>query len=259
MRIPFRASHMAFIRHLFVVAAACLLVTPAGAAEIIVSAAASLGNAFRDIGAAFEASHPGTRVSLNFGASDVLVRQIANGAPVDVLAAADEQAMDDAQSRRVIDPSSRRDFATNTLVLVVPASGQAAVRSMGDLRSRAVARIAVGNPATVPAGRYAREALRTAGLWEVLQSKLVPTQNVRQSLDYVARGEVDAAFVYATDAAMQKDRVKVVQVIPGERGVRYPIALTLAGARRDDAHRFADYVLSPSATAILHKYGFGKP
>src|SRR5690606_14296823 len=174
---------------------------PAQAAELTVSAAASLTGAFQDIARAYQARHPEVRVRLNLGGSGALLQQIAKGAPVDVFATADQETMDLAAQQRLIEPASRRDFARNALVLVVPADSSHRIDSLAALARPDIRRIALGNPASVPAGRYANEALRAAGLGEALRNRVIHTQNVRQSLAYVARGEVDAGFVYATDAA----------------------------------------------------------
>jgi molybdate transport system substrate-binding protein len=236
----------------------CVLATLAGAAradELVVSAAASLSNAFNDIGKAYEAAHPGTRVIVNAAASDVLLKQIEQGAPADVFASADEATMDRAASAGRIDPTSRQDFAGNTLVLIVPANGTAP-RALGDLRSDAYQRIAIGNPDSVPAGRYAKQALTEAKLWDALQGKFVQAQNVRQALDYVARNEAEAGFVYATDAATQTAKVKVALNVPTATPVRYPAAAVGTCKAKPVACDFVQFLLSaPSQTTLAH-YGF---
>lgn len=242
---------------LFALSAAMLAVcASAHADELIVSAAASLTNAFKSIGTTFEQQHPGTKVLLNFGASDVLMRQIASGAPADVFASADQTAMDKAVAEKVVDPATRQDFAANTLVLIVPADSRFAPASLSDLTSANVKRIAYGDPASVPIGRYAQGALQAAGLWDAVSAKSVLASNVRQSLDYVSRGEVDAAFVFSTDAAIMPDRVRVALTVPTQTPVSYPIALVEGSRRAEDARAFIAYVLSPAGQAVLAKYGF---
>jgi molybdate transport system substrate-binding protein len=229
----------------------------APAAELIVSAAASLTEAFNELGVAFGAAHAGTTVQLNFAASGALLQQIANGAPVDVLASADQQTMDEAARRQLIRPASRADFASNTLVVVVAADAGAAPRALADLAQPSVRRIAIGVPASVPAGRYARAVLEQARLWPEVEPKTIGAQSVRQVLDYVARGEVDAGFVYATDAAAMPGRVRVAFGVPAP--VRYPIAVVAASNKAGEAQAFAAYVLAPPGQAILRKHGFGPP
>lgn len=236
------------------VAAACTLA--AHAADVTVSAAASLTNALRDIAPLFEAAHPGTRLQLNFGASGALLAQIAKGAPADVFVSADEESMDQAQAQSLLRAGTRRDFVTNTLVVVVPA---AAARPATLREVAALGRIAIGLPASVPAGRYARSALEQAGLWAQVGPKMIGASSVRQALDYVARAEVDASFVYATDAALMPGKVKVAFTVPTTRPVRYPIAVLSGAPNAADGRRFVDFLFTPPAQAVLARYGFGRP
>jgi molybdate transport system substrate-binding protein len=231
----------------------------ASAAEITVSAAASLTNAFREIGMAYEQQHAGDKVQFNFAASDPLVQQISKGAPVDVFASADQDAMDKADGLKLLAAGTRKNFASNSLVLIVPAAGTHAVKAPADLQQTAITRVTMGNPASVPVGRYARAALEQARLWSALESKMIYGTSVRQSLDYVSRGEVDAGFVYATDAALIRDKVRVAATVPTETPVSYPIAVIAAGPQAAAGRKFADFVLAPAGQAILAKYGFGRP
>lgn len=242
---------------LFAVGAALLAAcASARADELVVSAAASLTNAFKAIGEAYEQQHPGTKVLLNFGASDVLMQQIVKGAPADVFASADQKAMDKAVAEKVVDPATRQDFAANALVLIVPADSHFAPASLNDLTAASVKRIAYGDPASVPVGRYTQGALQAAGVWDAVSAKGVLASNVRQSLDYVSRGEVDAGFVFATDAAIMPERVKVALTVPTQTPVTYPIALVQGSRQAADAKAFIAYVLSPAGQALLAKYGF---
>jgi molybdate transport system substrate-binding protein len=229
------------------------------AADLTVSAASSLTNAFREIAAGYEAQYPGSKVALNFGASGALLQQLAKGAPVDVFASADQQTMDMAQQQGLVKPAERRDFVRNTLVLIVPSDSSATIRSLEDLTQASVKRVAVGIPASVPVGRYSKHALEAKGLWAKVEAKAINTQSVRQSLDYVARGEVAAGFVYATDAAVMKDKVKVAFEVPLDIAISYPIARTAGSTNAAEAERFVRYVLSPPAQAVLGKFGFRKP
>ena len=231
----------------------------ASATDITVSAAASLTNAFKEIGAAYEREHAGDKVQFNFAASDPLVQQIAKGAPVDVFASADQDAMDKADSLKLLAAGSRKNFASNSLVLITPLAATLPIKGIADLQQAAVTRVTMGNPASVPVGRYTRHALEQARLWAAVEPKAIFGTSVRQSLDYVARGEVDAGFVYATDAAVMKDKVKVIATVPTETPVSYPIAVIAAGPQAAAGRQFADYVLSSTGQAILAKYGFGRP
>ncbi|MES2933444.1 MAG: molybdate ABC transporter substrate-binding protein [Pseudomonadota bacterium] len=242
------------------IAAAFLLAAlPVVAAELTVSAAASLNNAFKEAGQAYEALHPATKVLFNFAASDVLVQQIAKGAPVDIFASADQEAMDKAQEQKLILEGSRKNFVANALVLITPLDSALKLKALGDLQQAGVKRIALGNPAIVPAGRYAKHALDAQKMWPALESKAIFAQNVRQALDYVARAEVDAGFVYTTDAAIQKEKVRVAFVVPTEIPITYPIAIVNGSAQAADAKNFIDYLQTPAGQAILGKHGFLKP
>ena len=234
----------------------CFCAAPIWADDLVVSAAASLTNAFGEIGKAYETQRPGTHVVLNFAASDVLLKQIEQGAPADVFASADEITMDRAASSGRIDKQTRKNFAANALVLIVPA-GNAAPAALGDLNRQDYKRIAIGNPDSVPAGRYTKEALTQAGLWDALQTKLVDAQNVRQALDYVARGEAEAGFVYATDAATQAAKVRVALTVPTTTPVRYPLAVIAASTQKSAARDFVQFVLSAPGQTVLAHYGFG--
>lgn len=231
----------------------------AHAGDLVVSAAASLTNAFKDVAQAYEKEHAGTKVILNFGASDVLLQQIVKGAPADVFASADQKAMDKAVEEKAVKPESRVDFAANQIVLIVPTDSKANITALKDLTRDDVKRIAYGNPASVPVGRYTQGALQAAGLWDAVQAKSVLAQNVRQSLDYVSRGEVDAGFVFATDAAVMPDKVKVAVRVPSQTPVTYPIAVTARDTAAKEAKSFVAYVMSPAGQEILSRYGFQKP
>lgn len=229
------------------------------AADVTVSAAASLSNAFKELGPAFEAQNPGTRLLFNFGASDALLAQISKGAPLDVLATADQETMDRAEAQKLLQAGSRFNFVSNELVLVTPAEGGAALSGLADLARPAVKRVALGKPEGVPAGRYAKAALESAKLWAAVEPKAIYAIHVRQALDYVARGEVDAGFVYASDALAQKDKVRVLFTVPTETAIRYPVAAIAGSSKASEARKFIDYLLSPAGQAVLARHGFRKP
>ncbi|MCG3186116.1 MAG: Molybdate-binding protein ModA [Rhodocyclaceae bacterium] len=238
----------------------CVLLGPlAQAQELTVSAAASLADAFREIGRAFEATRPGAKLVFNFAASGPLLQQIAQGAPVDVFATADQETMDRAAARSLIASDSRAVFAANRVVLVVPAGASATPTSLRDLRNAAYKRVAVGNPASVPAGRYAREAIDAAGLSEALKDRLILADSVRQVLVYVGRAEVDAGFVYRTDALVDRERVRVALELPTRTPVTYPVAQVAASARPALARAFIAFLATPLAQAVLARHGFAKP
>lgn len=224
---------------------------------VTISAAVSLKDAFTEIGELYKARSGGT-VQFNFGASGVLQQQIENGAPVDVFASAGEKQMDNLSETQLIDAESRRDLARNSLVLIVPQPATVALSSFADLANPNVKKIAVGNPKTVPAGQYASEALGNMGLEGKVAGKLILAENVRQVLDYVVRGEVDAGIVYSTDARQAGSKVSVVATADESTHspIRYPIALIGGSKNKDAGRRFIELVLSEDGQKVLQKYGF---
>ena len=246
----------AFGRIALALACVAMLSLPVQAAEMTVSAAASLTNAFNEIKGMFEKKHAGLQVNANYAASNPLLKQIQEGAPVDVFASADQATMDKAVAAKVVDPATRKNFALNDLVLIVPA-GSKKFAKLEDIK--ALKRIAIGNPDSVPAGRYTKDALTNAKLWEALQAQLIQGNSVRQVLDYVARGEVDAGFVYRTDAKQLADKVDVIMIVEGHDPVSYPIAVATTGKDAKMGQEFLNFVLSPEGQDVLAKYGFSKP
>lgn len=229
------------------------------AADLTISAAASLTNAFRELGTVFEAADPGTKVLFNFAASGPLLQQIARGAPADVFVSADQETMDQAQAQSLIQSATRRNFASNALVVIVPTDSAPVPRALNDLAQPTFARIAIGLPASVPVGRYTRGVLEAAKLWSAIEPKMIGAESVRQALDYVARGEVDAGFVYATDAAIMPDKVKVALNVPTTRPILYPAAVVAYSSNAALAAKFVEFLSTPQVQAVLAKYGFGKP
>ncbi|HEX8070179.1 MAG TPA: molybdate ABC transporter substrate-binding protein [Pyrinomonadaceae bacterium] len=225
--------------------------------EITVSAAASLKDAFTELARLYEARNE-ARVRFNFGASGVLQKQIEQGAPVDVFASAGARQMDELAAKGLVLADTRRDFARNALVLVVPADAPARLADFAQLAQASVRRVAVGNPQTVPAGQYTEQLLTNLKLWEPLRPKLVLAEDVRQVLDYVARGEVDAGVVYASDAAAAQDRVVVAARADPARhdAIRYPVAVVRDSHQTDAARRFVQLLLSPEGQAVLTRRGF---
>ena len=228
------------------------------ASDLTVSAAASLTQAFQEIGAQFEAQHPGTQLKFNFGASGALAQQIIHGAPVDVFASADTDTMDKAVAKAAVHAADVKIFTTNRLVLVMPVSAKHTMKQLSDLKKPEVKRFAMGVPASVPAGHYAQGALEKAGVWTELQPKIISTQNVRQTLDYVVRGEVDAGFVYASDAQLMTDKVKWAFVVPTAIPIQYPIAKVTSSSNAREAEKFIAFVQSAQGQAVLKKHGFGQ-
>jgi molybdate transport system substrate-binding protein len=239
-------------------ASACM-VASAQAAEVTVSAAASLTQSLRELAPRFEAAHPGTKVLLNFGASGALLAQLAKGAPADVFVSADQETMDRAQAQGLLRPGTRRHLVSNRLVVIVPAASGTTPRSLAELAQPRFERVAIGLPASVPVGRYTQSVLQAAGLWSAIEPKMVGANHVRQALDYVARAEVDAGFVYATDAAVMPDKVRVAMTVPTAQPILYPVAALVGAPNPVEAQRFVDFLLTPPAQAVFARHGFGKP
>ncbi|HJS75601.1 MAG TPA: molybdate ABC transporter substrate-binding protein [Vicinamibacteria bacterium] len=218
-------------------------------------AAASLTEALSEAIKAFEAENPGVRVVPQFGASNDLARQILAGAPAHLFFSADERQMDRLDAEGAIERGSRRDVLSNQLVIVEGASGPARIRAPKDLER--VGKIALADPEAVPAGVYARRYLETLGLWQSLRARVVPTLDVRAALAALASGNVDAGFVYRTDALLEA-RVRVAFEVPRAEGPRivYPLALVRgAGEPAKALHR---YLASPEAARLFDRYGFGR-
>jgi molybdate transport system substrate-binding protein len=243
--------------HTFLCLAVPLIAFSGSPKDITVSAAISLKNAFEEIGRLYESQHR-TKCVFNFGASGDLAKQITGGAPVDVFASASEKDMDAVDKQGLIVAGTRAYFAANSIVLTVPAGAKTSIKSFEGLRAAEIAKIAVGNPKTVPAGRYAEEVFSSYHLLPSLKDKLIYVENVRQVLDYVARGEVDAGVVYATDAAVRSKEIKIIVAAPeaSHKPVLYPIAIVKGTKSETDAKAFIAVVLSPEGWKILQKYGF---
>jgi molybdate transport system substrate-binding protein len=227
----------------------------AAAQTLTVSAASSLSNAMREVAQLYQAAHPGVQVRINTGGSGSLLQQIRAGAPVDVLATADQTTMDQAQQAGLLRADSRADFVSNTLVLIVP-QGAAKPASLQDLPGPDYVRMAMGNPDSVPVGRYTKAVLEHQGLWTRLQPKMIYTVNARQALDYVARKEVQAGFVYATDARLMPAQVQLAMALPTPYAVSYPIAVTRSTSQPAAALSFVQFIRGSQAQAVFEKHGF---
>jgi molybdate transport system substrate-binding protein len=235
---------------------------PASAAEantqsLTVFAAASLTDAMQELGDGFtrETSIP---VRFSFASSAALARQIENGAPADIFFSADLEWMDYLQSRHLIQRDTRHDVLGNRLVLIAPADSKIQLKIEQKFPLAAAlgkGRLATGDPDSVPAGRYAHEALTTLGVWNGVVDRLVRADSVRSALAFVDRGEAPLGIVYETDALIDK-HVRVVDVFPANSHlpIVYPIAMT--SAAKPEAARFVAYIRGPAAEAVFKAYGF---
>jgi molybdate transport system substrate-binding protein len=224
-------------------------------AEVLVSGAASLADVLQQLERAYERQEPSVDVVVNVGASNTLARQIAAGARVDLFISADEAQMDAVAADVVA--GSRVDLLSNQLAIAVPDDRARRLASPRELTDPAIRRIAVGDPAAVPAGVYARAYLESIGLWQALQPKLVPSGSVRLALAAVESGAADAAIVYRTDIAAAP-RAREAFVVPAADGPRivYPAAIIRTGRSTDAARRFLAFLRGPQAAAIFRQAGF---
>src|SRR6476660_7131502 len=227
----------------------------AQAVELNVSAASSLTDALKELAANYE-KEAGDRIVFNFGASSLLARQIKEHAPADVFLSADEAQMDALQKDGLIAPETRRDLLSNTLVIIAPTQSSLTIDSLVDLATKAQ-KLAVADPRAVPAGIYTKQYLSKLGLWDKLEPKIVPTENVRTALAAVESGNVDVGFVYKTDAKISK-KVKVIFSVPIEKGpaIRYPVAIVKESKNRVGAENFLRYLQSDNARKLFERYGF---
>lgn len=227
----------------------------------MVLAAASLQEAMSAAGDAWTARGH-ARPTFSFAASSALARQIEAGAPADLFASADEEWMDYLATRALVARGSRAALATNRLVLVAPASSRlrlAIAPRFALARALGSGRLAIGAPDSVPAGRYAREALTRLGAWQSVADRLAPSENVRAALALVARGEAPLGVVYATDARAEP-KVRVVGTFPASthKPIVYPLA-RLARSDNPEAEGFRRFLLSREGRALFKRYGFGTP
>lgn len=237
-----------------------LILCPAAlAGEVAVYAAASLTNAVEAMRAAFERSHPGLILVPHFAASGALLQRMDNGQSCDVFLSADAVTMDAAADRHRIEPGTRRIVAGNALVLAVPSGNPAGVTGLDSLSQGGVRRVGVGNPESVPAGRYAKRALQAKALWFALTSKLVYYPSVRHVLAALAARECDAGFVYATDAAIAGPAVATAAVIPTSPPVAYAAAKGANAPDPKGADAFLDFLATPEAREVFARFGFTAP
>jgi molybdate transport system substrate-binding protein len=224
--------------------------------ELTVSAAISLKDVLDKVAQRYRVERPDTVIHFNLGASGTLQRQIEQGAPVDVFISASEDQMNSLELKGLLLPGTRRDLVKNAVVLIVP-KGKTGISSIQDLVQPEVKVIAIGEPQTVPAGKYAQEVLTHFHLYDQLKPKFVLGKDVRQVLTYVITGNADAGIVYATDAMTTRE-VTVVATAPEDSHspVIYPVAILKNSKEADEAKRFLDFLTGTKAQDVFQKYGF---
>jgi molybdate transport system substrate-binding protein len=227
---------------------------PAANRQVVVSAAVSLTDVLQQLAPMYQQA-TGDQLVLNLGASNTLARQIRFDAGVDVFISADEAQMDAVAMQ--IDASSRIDLLSNQLAIAVPDDRPRTMMSARDLLDPAIRRIAIGDPAAVPAGVYARQYLQSIGIWPDVGRKIVPAGSVRLALAAVESGAADAAIVYHTDVAIAA-HAREALLIPAAEGPRivYPAAIVRAGKNHDGGRRFLAFLQTPAAAAVFTRAGF---
>lgn len=227
----------------------------AHAQTLHLSIAASMTEAVKEIITTFEQSHDKIRCIPNFASSGSLAKQIEQGAPADLYISANPKWMEYLLKKELIAPGANQIFAYNQLVFL--REGKAVPNNMSNITS--LDRIAIGNPKSVPAGKYAEQAMIKAGVYDVLKTdkKLILAKDVRQALLYADRGEVDGAFVYATDALLAEN-AQVAFMVPQNlySRVSYPVGITIEGQAKPAAKLLYNFILGEKGAAILTKYGF---
>jgi molybdate transport system substrate-binding protein len=230
------------------------------AAPLTVSAAISLREPLQKIEQLYRQNQANAQITYNFGASGSLQQQIEQGAPVDIFISASPKQMDALQRKNLIRTETRKDLVANQVALITPKHNSAVkITTLADLTRPEVKRIALGEPKSVPAGQYAAEALNYYQISAQVTSKAVYGKDVRQVLTYVETGNVDAGFVYITDAR-SSDRVTVVATIPAQAHSKivYPIAV-LQRSNNPTAQNFANFLASTPAKDVFRQYGFSTP
>ncbi|QDU62027.1 Molybdate-binding periplasmic protein precursor [Planctomycetes bacterium Pan216] len=250
---------MSRVAHLLIVGltlCSCASCSPPGpsapTATITLFAAASMTDACEEIVRAFEEAH-GVDCRLSVSSSSTLARQIEHGAPADLFLSANIEWREVLERSGLV--ASSVDLVSNRLVLIVPTGNNWSVTTPEDLASDKVTRFAIADPEGVPAGIYAKRALERLGLWQDVRDKVLATENVRHALALVARREVPAGIVYATDAAISGD-VDVISPFAPDAEIIYPLMLTKRGEKNAPARKFFDFMQSSQAHGILMKHGF---
>lgn len=223
--------------------------------ELLISAAASLTDSLNELKSLYEAEHGNIQLTFNYAASGTLQQQIEQGAPADLFLSAGTKQMEALSDKGLVDNQLTANLLNNELVLVVSKSGTVQIDKIEDLAN--LGDIAIGTPESVPAGKYAQQTLAFHKLWDNLQSKLVLTKDVKQVLSYVETGNVDAGFVYKTDAALS-DKVKVALSVEPESHdpIAYPVGVLKNSAHPDEAKAFYNFLRSDPARQVFSKYGF---
>lgn len=229
-------------------------------AKITVSAAASLTDALQEIQKNYRAENPDVTIYFNFGASGALQQQIERGAPVDLFISASKSYIEALAQQGIIAEDEQTILLTNDLTVITAADDTTTIRYANDLLSSEVNSIAIGIPETVPAGKYAKEALQHVNVWDEVESKIIQAKDVRQVLQYVETKNVEAGFVYKTDA-LSSDKVRIAYTVDPSfyTPIEYPAGMIHSSASKQEVIDFYTYLQSEEAMTIFKKYGFSVP
>jgi molybdate transport system substrate-binding protein len=233
-----------------------LVTSPSG--TILVLAGASLTDVLGEIGPQFRQS-TGVEVNFSYGASDPLAGQVRSGAPADAVIFAGAGPLDGLEAAGLVVPGSRRDVASNRLVVVAAKKSGHRLGALDDLRAQA-GKVAIADPQLAPAGRYARAAMQASGIWDEVEPRTIPGLDVRNTAAAVTARNAEFGFVYETDAAAI-DGLEIVLVVPDRLypPIVYPAAVVSNSRNVPAATAFLDYLLSNSARAVFEKHGFRPP
>ncbi|WP_297425374.1 molybdate ABC transporter substrate-binding protein [Clostridium sp.] len=224
--------------------------------ELNISAAASLKEAMGDIQNEYKKVKPNVTLTVNFGASGSLQQQIEQGAPCDIFISAGQSQMKALDDKSLLLENTKKDLVKNDLVLVGPKD--TTLTGLSDLNTDKVKKIAVGEPSSVPAGKYADEVFQKLGIKESISSKLVYAKDVKEVLAWSISGNADVGFVYKSDALSNKD-AKIIETVPDEdhSPITYPVGVIKASKNADEAKAFEDFLYSDTCKTIFEKYGYG--
>lgn len=225
--------------------------------ELHISAAASLQEAMVEVEKEFKVENPDVKLIVNLGSSGSLMQQIEQGAPCDVFISAGTKQMDELIKNDKIDKDTNKTLLTNDLVLI--ATKDENIDSLDDLENNRISKVAMGDPESVPAGKYAKEVLDNEKLYDKIQDKLVLAKDVKEVLSWVKNGNARVGFVYLSDA---KDLDKIDVVLTADKDshspIDYPIGITKDSKQRETADKFEEFMLSDKGQSILEKYGFNR-
>ena len=226
--------------------------------EIHIAAAASLTDVMKELAGEYEKDHPNVKLTFNFGSSGALQQAIENGGQTDMFFSAAQKQMNALDEAGLLAEGTRSDLLVNEVVLIVPSDSNKNIKDFNDLTSTDIQHIALGEPKGVPVGQYTEEILTKLNILDAVKAKAVYGSDVRQVLSWVEAGEADCGVVYATDAAVAGDKVKIIAKAPADshKPVIYPVAIIKDSKNIDADKDFLTFVKSDKAKAAFEKYGF---